>query len=104
MIEITDDNFQEEIAQATMPAVVDFWAPWCGPCRAIGPMVEDIAEEFAGKAVFGSCNCDEVADLPFDYNIRNLPTILFFKDGKVQARLVGNVTREEILAELGKLQ
>lgn len=86
--EFTDDNVQE-IIKSGKPVVIDFWAEWCGPCRLIGPILEDLAEEYAGKVEIGKLNVDDNIDTPNEYGIRNIPTVLFFKDGKLVDKQVG---------------
>ena len=81
-LEFTDENIKE-IIESGKPVVIDFWAEWCGPCRMVGPLVEELAEEYAGKVEIGKMNVDENIDTPNEYGIRNIPTILFFKDGKL---------------------
>lgn len=83
--------------------LVDFWATWCGPCRALAPTVETIANEYAGKVTVVKCNVDDCEDAPAEYGVRNIPTLIFFKNGELADRLVGNVTKAEIAAKLDSL-
>lgn len=99
---ITDANFAE-IINTDQPVLVDFWATWCGPCRAIAPVVEELAHEFAGKAVVGKCNVDDCDDLPMNFGIRSIPTLLFFKNGQVVDRIVGAAPKADIAARLNAL-
>ena len=101
-MEFTDSNINEIIASG-QPVVVDFWATWCGPCRAIGPVIEELAAEYEGKAVIGKCNVDENEDAPMKYGIRSIPTLLFFKNGELVDRLVGAAPKAEIAAKLDSL-
>jgi thioredoxin 1 len=91
-LEITDSNIQGYLDGDKL-VVVDFWAPWCGPCRAIAPVFEELAEAYGTQAVIGKCNVDENTDLPATYGIRNIPTILFFKNGEVVDKQVGATTK-----------
>lgn len=91
-LEITDSNVQGYLDGGKL-VVVDFWAPWCGPCKAIAPIIEELANEYEGQVVIGKCDVDENTDLPATYGIRNIPTILFFKDGKVVDKQVGAATK-----------
>ena len=102
-LENNDSNFKEVVLESDKPVLVDFWATWCGPCKAIGPVVEEVAAEFEGKAVVCKCNVDDASDAPAEYGIRNIPTLLFFKNGEMKAKLVGSVTKAAITAELDKL-
>jgi len=95
----TNENFAELVSGAG-PVLVDFWATWCGPCRALGPTVASIAEDYEGKAVVVKCNVDDCDELAEKFGIRNIPTLLFFKGGQVVDRLVGNVPRSEITSRL----
>jgi thioredoxin 1 len=93
---ITDTNFETDVLSADKPVLVDFWAEWCGPCRMIAPSVEAVAEEFEGKAGVYKMNVDENMDVPQRYGIRGIPTLIVFKGGQEQERIVGAVTREAI--------
>jgi thioredoxin 1 len=93
--EITHANFQELLAEGSL-LVVDFWAPWCGPCKMISPIVDELAEEYAGRAVIGKVNVDENDDTCSAYGIMNIPTILFFKGGELVHRQVGAIRKPEL--------
>jgi len=82
-LEITDANFEELVLKSDKPVLVDFWAEWCGPCRMVGPVVEELSTEYAGKAVIGKVNVDHNSNISAKYGIRNIPTLLFFKNGEV---------------------
>lgn len=102
-IVITDANFESEVVKSTKPVLVDFWAVWCGPCQMQGPIVEDVANEFAGKAVVGKMNVDENPAVPQQFGIMSIPTLMIFKDGKVVKQFVGVQTKATLTAELNKL-
>ena len=87
--EFDDANFQQEVLQSTVPVLVDFWAPWCGPCRMLTPTVEELAKDYEGKVKVGKLNTDDSPDTATNYGISSIPTILFFKGGQVVDRLVG---------------
>lgn len=91
-MEITDSNFEALVAEGK-PLVVDFWATWCGPCRMVGPTIEALAEEYAGKVNVGKVNVDENEELPAKFGIRNIPTVLFIKNGQVVDKVVGAAAR-----------
>src|SRR3546814_3416929 len=84
-LEITDSNFDEVVLQSDKPVLVDFWAEWCGPCRMVGPIVEELAKEYDGQAVVGKVNVDNNPDISVKYGIRNIPALLFFKDGQIRS-------------------
>ncbi len=100
---VTAADFDKEVLQSDVPVLVDFWAVWCGPCRMIGPSVDAVAEEFAGKAKVFKVDTDAECDLAMKYNIMSIPALLFFKNGEVADQLVGAVPKSEIANRLNKL-
>ena len=100
VIELTTQNFNEEVLQSEVPVMVDFWASWCGPCRMVSPIVDEIAEEVQGKAKVGKVNVDEQGDLASQFGVMSIPTIMVFKNGEVVATSVGAKSKAELLALL----
>ena len=100
---VTDQNFYTDVLGSDKPVLVDFWAPWCGPCRVQGPIVEEVAAAVAGKATIGKMNVDENPQTSMKYGIMSIPTIMIFKGGMVVKQLVGVQSKDALLGELNKL-
>jgi thioredoxin 1 len=100
VIEITDANFESEVVKSEVPVLVDFWAPWCGPCRAVAPVVEELAKTYKGKVKVGKMNVDDHERIPQEFKIASIPTLLFFKGGKQAGIIIGAVPKSKIEAEL----
>jgi thioredoxin 1 len=102
-IEITDSNFDELVLKSDKPVIVDFWAEWCGPCRMVGPIVNEIGEDFKGKAIIGKLDVDNNPGVTQKFGIRNIPTILFFKDGIIADKQIGAVPKSALVKKLEAL-
>ncbi|NCD41115.1 MAG: thioredoxin [Bacteroidia bacterium] len=102
-LEITDATFEEVVLKSDKPVVIDFWATWCGPCRMIAPSIEEMAEEFAGKAVIGKVDVDNNPGVTGQFGVRNIPTVLFIKNGEIVDKQVGAVPKNALVAKLEKL-
>ena len=102
-LEITDQNFEELVLKSEKPVLVDFWAEWCGPCRMIGPVVEELSHDYEGKAVIGKVNVDENPGISAQFGIRSIPTILFIKNGEVVDRNVGAAPKAQLAEKLNAI-
>lgn len=102
-IELTDANFEEVVLKSDKPVLVDFWAEWCGPCRMVGPIVEELHKDYEGKAVVGKVDVDNNPNISMQFGIRNIPTILFFKNGQVADKQVGAVPKNTLAAKIENL-
>ena len=96
ILEIEDGNFEEEVLKSDKPVLVDFWAPWCGPCKAMTPIIEELAAEFEGKVKIAKCNVDDNPVTPGKFEVKAIPTLIFFKDGNVSDQITGMVTKAKI--------
>ena len=103
VLQLTDDSFEEEITKSDIPAMVDFWAEWCGPCKMVSPVVEELAREYKGKIKIASMDVDGNRQTPGKFGIRNIPTLILFKNGEVAQTIIGAHPKSHIDAELKKL-
>lgn len=102
LLHVNDRNFSAEVLQSNLPVLVDFWATWCGPCRAISPIIEELAEEFSGRVKVTKLNVDENPATPSQYGVRGIPTLILFKEGKILDQIVGSVPKARLKAMLEK--
>ena len=100
---VSDDTFQAEVVQANVPVLIDFWAPWCGPCRAIGPVVEELACEYDGKLKVVKMNVDDNPRTPAQYGVRGIPNLILFKGGQVQDQIVGAVPKAQLVKAISQV-
>jgi thioredoxin 1 len=100
LLEFTDANFQQEVLNSEKPVLVDFWAVWCGPCKAVAPLVEEIARDYGARIKVGKLDVGENPDIPLQFSIRNIPTLLVFKDGRVVEQIVGTVPKGHLVKML----
>ena len=101
--EFTTDNFETEVLESTKPVLVDFWAEWCGPCRMITPLIDELHQEFQDKAVVGKVNVDSESEISSRYGITSIPTLLFFKDGEVVDKHIGSASKTDLENKLNSL-
>jgi thioredoxin 1 len=104
MTAVNDSNFEELVLKSKLPVLLDFWAPWCGPCRMISPIVEELATEYEGKWLIAKCNVDESTEIPLKYGIRNIPTLLFFSNGELKDKMVGSSSKASIVDKINSFK
>lgn len=103
VLQVTDETFDAEVNQSSLPVLVDFWAPWCGPCRIVAPVVEKIAERYAGRLKVVKCNVDECPASATKYGIRSIPTLAMFKEGQVHDQVIGAVDEQTLAGAIDKV-
>jgi thioredoxin 1 len=102
-LEVNDGNFDEVVIKSDKPVIVDFWAEWCGPCRMIAPIIDDISKEFSGRVIVAKCDVDNSPQVSARFGIRNIPTVLFFKEGKIADKQIGAVPKTNFVNKLNAL-
>ena len=103
IIEIEDDSFENEVLKSEQPVMVDFWAPWCGPCKALSPVIEELAAAYGDRVKFTKCNVDDNPLTPGNFGIRSIPTLIFFKSGEVSDQIVGAVAKSKIEEAISRI-
>jgi len=103
ILTLTDDNFETEVKKAALPVLIDFWAPWCGPCKSVGPILEELAVEYDGRLVIAKLNVDENQAAPARFGVRSIPNLVLLKDGEEAGRIVGSRTKDGFKAALDPL-
>ena len=101
-LQITESNYKEVLAEGK-PVVLDFWAPWCGPCKMVSPIMDELAQEYEGRVIVGKCDVDENNEVAMEYGIRNIPTVLFFRDGQLVDKQVGSALKSKYVAKINAL-
>ncbi|MCB0311145.1 MAG: thioredoxin, partial [Bdellovibrionales bacterium] len=101
--EVSDSSFDTQVLSSSLPVLVDFWAPWCGPCKSIAPVLEELATEYAGKLQIVKMNVDDNPQTPTQYNVKGIPNLVFFKNGKVVEQIVGAVPKDQLVAAVNKV-
>ncbi|MBI4515764.1 MAG: thioredoxin [Deltaproteobacteria bacterium] len=103
IVEVSDASFEQEVLQAAVPVLIDFWAPWCGPCKAIAPVVEQLSQEYAGKLKVVKLNVDDNPQTPSKYGVRGIPNLIIFKSGQVQDQIVGAVPKAHLVKAIDRV-
>ena len=103
VLHLSDSQFEAEVLSSEIPVLVDFWAPWCGPCQAIGPVIDELASHYAGRLKVAKINVDENRDTAMKYNVRGIPNLILFKNGESQQQIVGAVAKQELVSAIEKL-
>ena len=102
LLQLSEKNFEQEVVKSNIPVLVDFWAEWCGPCRMIGPIVDELAKEYTGKIKVGKVNVDEAQSLAVRFNVMSIPTLIFFKNGEAVDQIIGAMPKEELVEKINE--